>query len=171
MQKQLAQEGIDQTNADQPAQQEEFTEEFFPESILASMHQGTQHKPIVAWLYKDTGLGYRELTDGTYALLLKEEGYLLCRYVLPTYWQAEEACRRLACLVDFRAPTSQLFSNYAQTHDEKLEAVIKRIFSEVLERSSPQPTYRSSEEYLEALKDFVLERGDPDAPMPPIVLL
>jgi hypothetical protein len=172
MNKQLEQEETGQVNPDQPAPQEDLTEEFFPETIMASMHQGTQHEPIVAWLHKDTGLGYRELADGTYALLLKEEGYLLCRYVLPTYWQAEEACRRLASLVDFQVPANQLFSNYAQTHSEKLGAVIKRVFSEVMEGSSPQPTtYRSIEEHLEALKDFVLERGDPDAPMPPIILL
>jgi hypothetical protein len=169
MQKQLGQGEVDHIDADQPPLQEETAEEFVSEVTLASMHRGTEYQPVEVLLYKDTGLGYRELPGGTCALLLKEKGYLLSRYVLPTHWQAREACRRLACLANFQVPASQLFSLYVQAHGEKLGDVIKRIFIEVMELGGlPQPTYHSSKEHLEALIDFVLERSDPNTPMPPL---
>ncbi len=164
------QQPLEQESVDEASLQKDSADDFVSGTILASFQNGTVHQSVNVFLHKDTGLGYRELRDGTCALLLKD-GYLLCRYILPTHWQAQEACQRLACLVNFQVSASQLFSTYAQTHGgEKLGDVIRRIFIEVMELSSlPQPAYSSIEEHLEALKDFVLERGDPEMPIPPIM--
>ena len=142
---------------EQNKQEEEEYEEFCEQTILLSCHQGTEYRPVVAHMYQNSGLGYRQTSGGNFQMIV-ESGYTLCRYVLPTRWQIEEACHRLAPCANYRGPADQIFPAYRQEHaGEKLGNVLETVFLEV---------YGLAEQ-LEALKDWVLERGDASNDQPP----
>lgn len=99
-----------------------------------------------------------------------ESGFTLCPYVLPTIWQIEEVCRRLAPKVKVRA--ADIYATYRQEHNgEKLGDFLKKEFLEVLDLGGPsREVLLPPEEHLEALKDFVLERdGVNTEHIPPLV--
>ncbi|MGH2496536.1 MAG: hypothetical protein ACRDIV_17700 [Ktedonobacteraceae bacterium] len=150
-------------------QKEEEQEEFHEQAILFSYNQGTEYKPETACMYRDSGLGYLPTAGRKFQIIL-ESGYTLCRYALPTRWQIEEACRRLAPCANYRGPADQIFPTYRREHaGEKLSRVIETIFIEVYTLAQPLKEERSQDEHLEAIKDWVLERGDASNDQPPLL--
>lgn len=78
-------------------------------------------------------------------------------YVFETTWQAEEACRRIAPLVDFRLPADQIALTYRKTHNgDRLKNRLHTIYRQVQALPSPQEL----EAQADRLRDWVLETGD-----------
>jgi len=153
----------EEQNKQEEAEQEEFCEQ----TILLSCHQGTEYRPVVVHMYRDSGLGYCQTAGGHFQMIVGS-GYTLSRYVLPTRWQIEEACRRLAPCANYRGPADQIFPAYRQEHNgEKLGKVLETVFLEVYGLAEPSREERSLDEQLEALKDWVLECGDASNDQPP----
>lgn len=138
------------TREEHNMQEEEEQEEFCEQTILLSYKQGTEYRQVVAHMYRDSGLGYWQLERGTFQIIL-ESGYTLCPYALPTSWQIEEACRRIAPCANYKMPAAQIFPAYRQEHSgEKLGKVLETVLLEVYALA----------ELLKVLQDWLLERGD-----------
>jgi hypothetical protein len=90
--------------------------------------------------------------------------------VLPSRWQIEEACRRIAPHVKARA--LNVYETYQQEHSgQKLGAFLKQVFFAVFDLGAPpRAVLPPLEEQLESLKDFVLERDASMEREPPHVV-
>jgi|SRR5579862_9834103 len=143
---------------EQLVQEEGVQDEFHERLVRASFQNGTAFREVQALFYKDTGLGYTRTQSGKFGTIL-ESGVALCPYVLPTSWQMEEACRRIAPHVNVHAPN--VYEVYQREHSgEKLGTFIKKVFFDVLDLAVlPREVLPSLEEQVESLKDFVLERA------------
>jgi hypothetical protein len=159
---------IMQTQEESQVQGEELQDDFSERMVMGSFKGGTEHREVRAWFYRDTGLGYTQRASGKFGTIL-ENGYTLCSYVLPTSWQMEEACRRIAPQVNVRVPN--MSEVYEREHGgEKLGTFLKRVFLEVLDLGGLKEVLPPPEEHLEMLKDFVLERdGVNTEHIPPLV--
>lgn len=154
---------------EQLVQEEEIQDEFHERTVRASFQKGTVFREVQALFYKETGLGYTRTQSGKFGTIL-ESGVALCPYVLPTAWQMEEACRRIAPHVNAHAPN--VYEFYQREHSgEKLGAFLKQVFFAVFDLGAPpRAVLPPLEEQLEALKDFVLERDASIEREPPHVL-